>query len=229
MCNYIYVRCPEYVSFLFPFVLTSPQQKELSCQHHYYLVESWCSKYIETERRCPPTIVSKQYWFVYMSFQPWWSIADARFHKGEMTFAVCPPDEKKIAPLTSTPQLLAVNANNRVTIPGRNLFNDQRQRHPVIINTTCQLDEISTLIQPWRPCLSQLPFQIPFSWTGTISRSGCINFWKVAPCAIKIVCIQYSFAARLIAKLLVSTLLPKSCRISPQSHRWHKRNVFIIT
>ncbi|TWU75728.1 hypothetical protein ED733_007715 [Metarhizium rileyi] len=42
MCNYIY--------------------KELSCQHHYHLVESWCSKYIETERRCPPTIVSKQYW-----------------------------------------------------------------------------------------------------------------------------------------------------------------------
>ncbi|KAF5715988.1 hypothetical protein FGLOB1_2764 [Fusarium globosum] len=42
MCNYIY--------------------KELSCQHHYHLVESWCPKYIETERRCPPTIVSKQYW-----------------------------------------------------------------------------------------------------------------------------------------------------------------------
>ncbi|PFH61832.1 hypothetical protein XA68_16063 [Ophiocordyceps unilateralis] len=42
MCNYIY--------------------KELSCQHHYHLVESWCSKYIETERRCPPTVVSKQYW-----------------------------------------------------------------------------------------------------------------------------------------------------------------------
>ncbi|KAL3962378.1 hypothetical protein ACCO45_003901 [Purpureocillium lilacinum] len=41
MCNYIY--------------------KELSCQHHYHLVESWCSKYIETERRCPPTVVSKQY------------------------------------------------------------------------------------------------------------------------------------------------------------------------
>ncbi|KAF5962419.1 hypothetical protein FBULB1_14194 [Fusarium bulbicola] len=41
MCNYIY--------------------KELSCQHHYHLVESWCPKYIETERRCPPTIVSKQY------------------------------------------------------------------------------------------------------------------------------------------------------------------------
>ncbi|KAH7237904.1 hypothetical protein B0J15DRAFT_406218 [Fusarium solani] len=42
MCNYIY--------------------KELSCQHHYYLVESWCPKYIETERRCLPTIVSRQYW-----------------------------------------------------------------------------------------------------------------------------------------------------------------------
>ncbi|KFH41735.1 hypothetical protein ACRE_075270 [Hapsidospora chrysogenum ATCC 11550] len=42
MCNYIY--------------------KELSCQHHYHLVESWCPKYIETQRRCPPTIVSKQYW-----------------------------------------------------------------------------------------------------------------------------------------------------------------------
>ncbi|KAH6970493.1 hypothetical protein BKA56DRAFT_646955 [Ilyonectria sp. MPI-CAGE-AT-0026] len=41
MCNYIY--------------------KELSCQHHYHLVESWCLKYIETERRCPPNIVSKQY------------------------------------------------------------------------------------------------------------------------------------------------------------------------
>ncbi|KAL6915656.1 hypothetical protein FSHL1_007106 [Fusarium sambucinum] len=37
MCNYIY--------------------KELSCQHHYHLVESWCPKYIETERRCPPTIL----------------------------------------------------------------------------------------------------------------------------------------------------------------------------
>ncbi|KAG5917531.1 hypothetical protein E4U42_007207, partial [Claviceps africana] len=36
--------------------------KELSCQHHYHLVESWCSKYIETARRCPPTIVSRQYW-----------------------------------------------------------------------------------------------------------------------------------------------------------------------
>ncbi|KAG9250622.1 uncharacterized protein F5Z01DRAFT_349434 [Emericellopsis atlantica] len=42
MCNYIY--------------------KELSCQHHYHLVESWCPKYIETQKRCPPTIVSKQYW-----------------------------------------------------------------------------------------------------------------------------------------------------------------------
>ncbi|KAH6881031.1 hypothetical protein B0T10DRAFT_531614 [Thelonectria olida] len=38
MCNYIY--------------------KELSCRHHYHLVESWCPKYIETERRCPPTIVT---------------------------------------------------------------------------------------------------------------------------------------------------------------------------
>lgn len=190
MCNYIYVRCPVYViSFLFPFVLTSPQQKELSCQHHYHLVESWCSKYIETERRCPPTIVRKQYWFVYMPFQPWWSIADASFHEGEMTFAVCPPDKKKIAPLTSTPQLLAVNANNRVTTPGRNLFNDQRQRHPVIINATCQLDEIINHNKALaRPCLFQQPFQIPFSRTGTILRSGCI-FWKVAPCTIKIVCI----------------------------------------
>ncbi|ODA83857.1 hypothetical protein RJ55_02373 [Drechmeria coniospora] len=43
MCNYIY--------------------KELSCQHHYHLVQSWCSKYIETQRRCPPTVVSKQYWY----------------------------------------------------------------------------------------------------------------------------------------------------------------------
>ncbi|KFA66700.1 hypothetical protein S40285_04996 [Stachybotrys chlorohalonatus IBT 40285] len=42
MCNYIY--------------------RELSCQHHYHLVESWCPKYIETERRCPPVVVSKQYW-----------------------------------------------------------------------------------------------------------------------------------------------------------------------
>ncbi|ATY65454.1 hypothetical protein A9K55_002000 [Cordyceps militaris] len=41
MCNYIY--------------------RELSCQHHYHLVQSWCSKYIETEKRCPPTIVCKQY------------------------------------------------------------------------------------------------------------------------------------------------------------------------
>ncbi|PWI69134.1 hypothetical protein PCL_01519 [Purpureocillium lilacinum] len=39
----------------------SHHRKELSCQHHYHLVESWCSKYIETERRCPPTVVSKQY------------------------------------------------------------------------------------------------------------------------------------------------------------------------
>lgn len=37
-------------------------QKELKCQHHYHLVESWCPKYIQTERRCVPTIVSKQYW-----------------------------------------------------------------------------------------------------------------------------------------------------------------------
>ena len=37
-------------------------QKELSCQHHYHLVESWCPKYIETQRRCPPTIAGKQYW-----------------------------------------------------------------------------------------------------------------------------------------------------------------------
>ncbi|CAH0015218.1 unnamed protein product, partial [Clonostachys rhizophaga] len=42
MCNYIY--------------------KELSCQHHYHLVESWCPKYIETQQRCTPKIVSKQYW-----------------------------------------------------------------------------------------------------------------------------------------------------------------------
>ncbi|KAH6951023.1 hypothetical protein BKA56DRAFT_564912 [Ilyonectria sp. MPI-CAGE-AT-0026] len=44
MCNYIH--------------------KELSCQHHHYIVESWCPKYIKTERRCPPTIVRKQYWFL---------------------------------------------------------------------------------------------------------------------------------------------------------------------
>ncbi|KFA48711.1 hypothetical protein S40293_09769 [Stachybotrys chartarum IBT 40293] len=42
MCNYIY--------------------RELSCQHYYHLVESWCPKYIETERRCPPVVVLKQYW-----------------------------------------------------------------------------------------------------------------------------------------------------------------------
>ncbi|KAH7319579.1 hypothetical protein B0I35DRAFT_352877 [Stachybotrys elegans] len=42
MCNYIY--------------------RELSCQHHYHLVESWCPKYIATEKRCPPVVVSKQYW-----------------------------------------------------------------------------------------------------------------------------------------------------------------------
>ncbi|KAH6977709.1 hypothetical protein EDB80DRAFT_593491 [Ilyonectria destructans] len=37
--------------------LTDPQKK-LSCQHHYHLVDSWCPKYIETERRCQPTIAS---------------------------------------------------------------------------------------------------------------------------------------------------------------------------
>ena len=37
-------------------------QRELSCQHFYHLVESWCEEYIETGRRCPPKIVSKQYW-----------------------------------------------------------------------------------------------------------------------------------------------------------------------
>ncbi|KAH8662781.1 hypothetical protein BGZ61DRAFT_296253, partial [Ilyonectria robusta] len=42
MCNYIY--------------------KEFSCQHHYQLVEFWCPKYIEIERRCLLTIVRKQYW-----------------------------------------------------------------------------------------------------------------------------------------------------------------------
>ncbi|CAI6090983.1 unnamed protein product, partial [Clonostachys chloroleuca] len=41
MCNYIY--------------------KELSCQHHYHLVESWCPKYTESQQRCAPKIVSKQY------------------------------------------------------------------------------------------------------------------------------------------------------------------------
>ncbi|KAH8669266.1 hypothetical protein BGZ61DRAFT_364192, partial [Ilyonectria robusta] len=30
--------------------------------HHYHLVESWCPKDIETERRCLPTIVCRQYW-----------------------------------------------------------------------------------------------------------------------------------------------------------------------
>ncbi|KAH6953747.1 hypothetical protein BKA56DRAFT_504711, partial [Ilyonectria sp. MPI-CAGE-AT-0026] len=30
--------------------------------YQYHLVESWCPKYIETERRCLPTIVSRQYW-----------------------------------------------------------------------------------------------------------------------------------------------------------------------
>lgn len=39
-------------------------QRELSCQHHYHLVQSWCPKYIETEKRCPPTIVCKQYQYV---------------------------------------------------------------------------------------------------------------------------------------------------------------------
>ncbi|KAH7304587.1 hypothetical protein B0I35DRAFT_340639, partial [Stachybotrys elegans] len=42
MCNYIY--------------------RELSCQHYYYLVESWCLKYIATEKRCPPVVSRKQYW-----------------------------------------------------------------------------------------------------------------------------------------------------------------------
>ncbi|KAG6000514.1 hypothetical protein E4U21_005396 [Claviceps maximensis] len=41
--------------------MTLPQ-RELRCQHHYHLVESWCKKYIETERRCTPIVVTKQYW-----------------------------------------------------------------------------------------------------------------------------------------------------------------------
>jgi hypothetical protein len=42
--------------------LTPSSQKELSCEHHYHLVESWCPKYIETQKRCTPNVVSKQYW-----------------------------------------------------------------------------------------------------------------------------------------------------------------------
>lgn len=75
MCNYIYVSCAT-GNLVMVMVMTriirkrvrqgivtnNYTQKELSCQHHYHLVESWCPKYIETERRCPPTIVSKQYW-----------------------------------------------------------------------------------------------------------------------------------------------------------------------
>ncbi|PNP50347.1 hypothetical protein THARTR1_08951 [Trichoderma harzianum] len=45
-----------------PVLTASHINKELKCQHHYHLVESWCPKYIATERRCTPTIVSKQYW-----------------------------------------------------------------------------------------------------------------------------------------------------------------------
>ncbi|KAJ9412764.1 hypothetical protein QL093DRAFT_2090707 [Fusarium oxysporum] len=59
MCNYIYVSTAPIVTFLTD---TYPAQKELSCQHYYHLVQSWCPKYIETERRCLPTIVSRQYW-----------------------------------------------------------------------------------------------------------------------------------------------------------------------
>lgn len=74
MCNYIYVRLPAL--FFYPILYSKTKlgfrvplltqvcdlQKELKCQHHYHLVESWCPKYIQTERRCVPTIVSKQYW-----------------------------------------------------------------------------------------------------------------------------------------------------------------------
>lgn len=74
MCNYIYVRlpalfssarfCPNSKLEIHVPLLTQVchLQKELKCQHHYHLVESWCPKYIQTERRCVPTIVSKQYW-----------------------------------------------------------------------------------------------------------------------------------------------------------------------
>ncbi|KAG6263819.1 hypothetical protein E4U49_002043 [Claviceps purpurea] len=62
MCNYIYVRSPSPLYYPSPDADQLSLQKELSCQHHYHLVESWCSKYIETERRCRPNIVSKQYW-----------------------------------------------------------------------------------------------------------------------------------------------------------------------
>ncbi|KAI3573363.1 hypothetical protein IWW34DRAFT_794183 [Fusarium oxysporum f. sp. albedinis] len=59
MCNYIYVRTAPIVTFLTD---TYPTQKVLSCQHYYHLVQSWCPKYMKTERRCQPTIVSRQYW-----------------------------------------------------------------------------------------------------------------------------------------------------------------------
>ncbi|KAH7303042.1 hypothetical protein B0I35DRAFT_365679 [Stachybotrys elegans] len=42
MCNYIY--------------------RKYSCQHYYYLVDSWCPKYIETWKKCDPVVVRNQYW-----------------------------------------------------------------------------------------------------------------------------------------------------------------------
>ncbi|KND85068.1 hypothetical protein TOPH_09301 [Tolypocladium ophioglossoides CBS 100239] len=61
MCNYIYPSAlPNAVHANKP----AAEQKELSCQHHYHLVESWCSKYIETERRCPPTVGQRHLLYV---------------------------------------------------------------------------------------------------------------------------------------------------------------------
>lgn len=57
-------------------------QKELSCQHHYHLVESWCPEYIETQKRCKPKVVSKQYWYVFLpSSQS--SILLTLYHRGD--------------------------------------------------------------------------------------------------------------------------------------------------
>lgn len=40
------------------------------CEHFFYIVDSWCEEYIETQKRCEPIVIGKEYWYVFLSSFP---------------------------------------------------------------------------------------------------------------------------------------------------------------
>ena len=48
------------------FVLIPLPQKEMFCEHFVFLVDEWCENYIITQKRCPPKVIGKEYWYGFL-------------------------------------------------------------------------------------------------------------------------------------------------------------------